>query len=457
MFRRLMVANRGEVAVRIARTCARLGIETVCAVSEADRRAPWLDAFDRVICIGAAAPARSYLSQEAILQAAVQEEVQALHPGWGFLAENALFAARVRQLGIAWVGPSPHSLRLMGDKALARRTMEEAGLPTIPGSRGLLAGPDEAEAVASEVGYPVVLKAAAGGGGKGIRRCDGPEELRAAFAEASREAAAAFGHPGLYLEKFIEHGRHIEFQLAGDGHGAAVHLGERECSVQRRHQKLIEESPSPVVDDATRRTTGEAAARAVAALRYAGVGTAEFLRDADGRLFFMEMNTRLQVEHPVTEMVTGLDLVEWQLRIAAGEPLPARQEEIRWEGHAIEARINAEDPAEDFRPCPGTIESMRFPGDAGPGRVRVDTHVRPPCEVPPFYDSMIAKVIAHGRDREEARQTLLRCLERSEVEGVATTIPAHLVLLSHPAFASGAYDTSLAGGLFGAPAAGEAT
>jgi len=452
-----MIANRGEVAVRIARTCARLGVETVCAVSEADRGAPWLDAFDRAITIGPAAPARSYLSQEAILQAAVQEEVQALHPGWGFLAENALFAARVRQLGIAWIGPSPRAIRLMGDKALARRTMEEAGVPAIPGSRGLLASPDQALEIAGRIGYPVVLKATAGGGGKGIRRCDDEDSLRSAYAEATREAQASFGHPGLYLEKYIEHGRHIEFQIFGDGRGAALHLGERECSVQRRHQKLIEESPSPALDTAQRREVGAAAARAAAGLHYAGAGTVELLRDADGRLFFMEMNTRLQVEHPVTEMVTGLDLVEWQLRIAAGEPLPVRQEEITWQGHAIEVRINAEDPGADFRPAPGRIERLELPVSVGPGAIRVDTHVRAPYEVPPFYDSMIAKVIAHGDTREQARTTLLRCLERAEVAGVPTTIPAHLVLLADPAFATGAYDTSLAERLFGPQAAGEPT
>ncbi len=456
MFRKLLVANRGEVAVRIARTCRRLGVSPVAVHSEADAGAPWLEAFDEAICLGPSHPGRSYLDQSAVLQAAVQAEVQAIHPGWGFLAENALFAARVRQLRIAWVGPTPGAIRMMGDKALARETMARAGLPTIPGSDGLVADVEEAKRLADDIGYPVLLKATAGGGGKGMRIVREPGELAAAFTEASREAEAAFGNPGLYMEKFIEHGRHIEFQVLGDTFGAAVHLGERECSVQRRHQKLVEEAPSPALTEDQRREFGAKVARAVAALGYVGAGTMEFLRGPDGSLYFMEMNTRLQVEHPVTEEITGIDLVEHQLRIAAGEHLSLRQEEISWSGHAVEARINAEDPARDFQPGPGTITRFDFPADRGPGTVRVDTHVLSvPAEVPPFYDSLVAKVIARGEDREAAIDTLRNCLAAARVEGVPTTIPAHLRILDHPDFRAGTYDTGLVAGLdLGGNAAG---
>jgi acetyl-CoA carboxylase biotin carboxylase subunit len=444
MFRRLIVANRGEVAVRVARTCRRMGVAPVAVYSEADAGAPWLDAFESAVCIGPAHPARSYLDQDAILQAAEQEACQALHPGWGFLAENALFAARVRQQGLAWVGPPPSSIRKMGDKVLARQTAKAAGLPTIPGSEGLIESPDEAARLADDYGFPVLLKATAGGGGKGMRICRDASELAAGFADATREAAASFGNPGLYLEKFIASGRHIEFQVLADGYGNAIHLGERECSIQRRHQKLVEEAPSPVMDDAQRAHYGRLAADAAAAIGYEGAGTVEMLRDQDGKLYFMEMNTRLQVEHPVTEEITGIDLVEHQLRIAANEPLSIRQSDVIFKGHAIEARINAEEVADDFRPAPGHIERFAFPEDKGPGSVRVDTHIAAPCDVPPFYDSLVAKVIARGETRDDAIETLRRALESADIAGVPTTIPAHLQVLADTGFRSGEYDTGSA-------------
>ncbi|MDQ7008037.1 MAG: acetyl-CoA carboxylase biotin carboxylase subunit [Acidobacteriota bacterium] len=441
MFRKLLVANRGEVAVRVARTCRKMSVCPVAVFSEADRGAPWLEAFDEAICLGPAHPARSYLDQEAILQAAQQADVQALHPGWGFLAENALFATRVRHQGLAWVGPPPRAIRLMGDKALARRTVASAGLPTIPGSEGTLDDIDQARRLAAEIGYPVLLKATAGGGGKGMRICRDESELAQGFTEASREAEASFSNPGLYLEKFIERGRHIEFQLMADSWGAAVHLGERECSVQRRHQKLVEEAPSPVLDPALRQHYGELVVQAALAVGYEGAGTVEFLREPGGKLYFMEMNTRLQVEHPVTEMISGIDLVEHQLRVAAGERLALRQEEITLDGHAIEARINAEDPSDDFRPSPGEITRFDFPRQVDGARIRVDTHVLRPSEVPPFYDSLVAKVIAWGPSRPAAIAGLSACLAGARIEGVPTTIPAHLKILAHQAFTSGDYDT----------------
>lgn len=454
MFRRLLVANRGEVAVRIARTCRRMGISPVAVYSEADAGAPWLEHFDEGVQLGPPRPSTSYLDQDAVLEAAVVTSAQAVHPGWGFLAENALFAARVRSLKLAWVGPSPRAIRQMGDKALARRTMQDAGLPTIPGSPGLVRDVDEARAFAERVGFPVLLKATAGGGGKGMRVCRSAAELTSAWPEATGEAAAAFGDPGLYLEKFIERGRHIEFQVLGDSWGRVIHLGERECSVQRRHQKLVEEAPSPALDHATRRATGERITAALSALRYEGAGTVELLRAADGSLYFMEMNTRLQVEHPVTEMITGLDIVEQQLRIAAGEQLALRQDDIAISGHAIEARLNAEDAALDFKPAPGDVTRFEIPDDRGPGTLRVDTHLVAPCSVPPFYDSLVAKVIAHGPDRDGAIVTLDRALAAAVIEGVPTTIPAHRAILADSRFRSGQYDTGL---LAGMPAFSRAT
>jgi acetyl-CoA carboxylase biotin carboxylase subunit len=438
MFRRLLVANRGEVAARIIRACRELNVETVAVHSSADADSPHLRGADRCVCIGPAQSSDSYLNMDAILQAAEQNDCQALHPGFGFLAENAHFAARVLQQQIAWVGPPPPAIARMGDKAEARRAMMAAGLPTIPGTDGVLEAFDDAARAAADVGYPVLLKATAGGGGKGMRRCGDEEELRKGFSEASLEAEKAFGNPGLYLEKVLVGARHIEFQVVADVYGAAVHLGERECSVQRRHQKLLEEAPSPAMNEQQREEVGRRAAEAAVAIGYTSAGTMEFLRDTGGSLYFMEMNTRLQVEHPVTEMISGVDIVKEQLQISANRPLSMRQEDLRLDGHAIEFRINAEDPDQDFRPDPGEVTVFEPPSANG---VRVDSHVESGYTIPPFYDSMIAKLIVHGSDREDAIRAAERALAEFRIEGVATTIPIHRRILTEPAFREGAYDT----------------
>ena len=441
MFHRLLVANRGEVAVRIARAARSLGVVPVGIVSEADRGARWTRHFEGVVCVGGPAPRESYLRLERIVQAALQEGCSAVHPGWGFLAENPRFAALCEQHGITFVGPSARVMRTMGLKSPAKAAMRAAGLPVIPGSEGLLEDVGEALAVAQQVGYPVILKADAGGGGRGMRRCAGAAELREAFAAAGAEAQAAFGNGKLYLERYLAGGRHVEVQVLADRFGKALHLYERECSVQRNHQKLIEESPSPALSPEQREELGAAAARAAASIGYTNAGTIEFLRDEGGRLSFMEMNTRLQVEHPVTEALTGIDVVAWQLRIAANQRLAIEQADVRPRGHAIECRINAEDPEQGFRPAPGTLAAFEFPRDLGPGTVRVDTHLEAGDEVPPYYDSLIAKVIAHADTREAAIETMLRALRGARVEGVATTIALHLAVLASDAFRRGEYDT----------------
>jgi acetyl-CoA carboxylase biotin carboxylase subunit len=439
MFRRLLVANRGEVAARIIRACRGMGIETVAVYSTADADSPHLRLADRQVCIGPPPASSSYLNMDAILQAAEQTNSQALHPGFGFLAENALFAARVRQHQIAWVGPPPRAIARMGDKAEARRTMEAVGLPTIPGTRDVLEGEEEALRAAAEVGYPVLLKATAGGGGKGMRRCSNETELRKGFSEASMEAEKAFGNSGLYLEKVLLGARHIEFQILADAYGSAVHLGERECSVQRRHQKLLEEAPSSALTAAEREKYGSLTAEAALAIGYTSAGTMEFLRDTRGGLYFMEMNTRLQVEHPVTEMITGVDIVKEQVRIAANERLSLRQSETAFRGHAIEFRVNAEDPEQDFRPNPGELRAVVFPdGD----NIRVDTHVESGYVIPPFYDSMIAKLIVWGSNRSDAIATSQRALSDFRIEGVNTTIPIHQRILAETDFRKGRYDTT---------------
>jgi acetyl-CoA carboxylase biotin carboxylase subunit len=441
MFRRILIANRGEVAVRVARTAREMGIATVGVASRADRDASWVESFDQVVTIGPAAPAQSYLRGDRLVQAALQTRCSAVHPGWGFLAESSRFAALCREHGLTFVGPRPGVMDRLGRKLPAKRAMAAAGLPVIPGSDDVLGTVESAQREAERVGWPVILKADAGGGGRGMRLCRTAAELGAAFEEAAREAEAAFGDPRLYLERYLEGGRHIEFQILADTAGSAIHLGERECSIQRHHQKLIEESPSTVVTDDVRARIGEAAARAAAAIGYTGAGTVELLRDSSGRLLFMEMNARLQVEHPVTELRTGLDLVREQLRIAANERLGLAQSEVRFDGASLECRINAEDPARGFAPTPGRLAVFELAREQGPGRVRVDTHLRAGDEVSPFYDSLVAKVITWGRNREEAIATMLRALRSSRVEGVATTIPLHLDVLTRPAFQSGEYDT----------------
>ena len=439
VFRRLLVANRGEVAARILRACRELEIESVAVYSTADSDSPHLRLADKIVCIGPSPSSDSYLNQDAILQAAEQNDCQAVHPGFGFLAENAHFAARVRQQQLAWIGPPPRAIARMGDKAEARRAMKAAGLATIPGTEGILDGIEKARRAADDVGYPVLLKATAGGGGKGMRLCRDENELAKAYSEASLEAEKAFGNAGLYLEKVLVEARHIEFQVLADVFGSAIHLGERECSVQRRHQKLLEEAPSAVMDPVTRADVGRRAAEAAAAIGYTSAGTMEFLRDRDGNYYFMEMNTRLQVEHPVTEMITGVDIVQQQIKIAANRPLEISQDDVHITGHAIEFRINAEDPDRDFRPDPGTIAVFDPPEGDG---IRVDTHVESGYEIPPFYDSMIAKLIVHGANRDDAIRRSEAALEAFRIEGVATTIPIQRRILAEPAFRDGFYDTS---------------
>ncbi len=426
--------------MRIIRACRELGIETVAIYSEADRHSPHLKQADRIVCIGPARSEESYLNMDAILQAAEQYECQALHPGYGFLAENALFAERCWQQKITFIGPPPHIIRLMGDKLTAKRTMRAAGLETIPGSEALLADVEEAATVARDVGYPVLLKATAGGGGKGMRLCRDEDELRRSFVEATLEAEKAFGHPGLYLEKVIQGGRHIEFQVLADAYDQVIHLGERECSIQRNHQKLVEESPSPVIDAVVRSRLGEQVVRAMRAIGYRNAGTVEFLRDPEGRLYFMEMNTRLQVEHPVTEMVTGIDLVKEQIRIAAHHRLDLCQEDVTWHGHAIECRINAEDPDHDFRPDPGRITTFVPPSGSPLGEVRLDTHVEEGYTIPPFYDSMIGKLIVHAPTRPAAITAMTEALTQFRLEGIRTTIPLHQRIMASDEFIAGNYD-----------------
>jgi len=441
VFRRVLVANRGEIASRVLRACRQCGIETVAVYSEADRGAPWLARADRAVCIGPARAEASYLDADAILQTAEQHDCQALHPGYGFLAENARFAARCEQQGIAFIGPGPSSIAAMGDKMTAKRTMAAAGLPTIPGSASTLSSVEEAERVANACGFPVLLKATAGGGGKGMRRCSDAAGLRRAFQEATLEAEKSFGDPALYLEAFVVGGRHVEFQVLCDAEGDAIHLGERECSIQRNHQKLIEESPSPAVDTATRRAFGVQVARAVAAIGYRNAGTVEFLLSPDGRFWFMEMNTRLQVEHPVTEMVTGVDLVVEQLRIASGHRLARTQDDIAFDGHAIEFRVNAEDPSAGFRPDPGTVTAVEPPPERiDEARVRWDSGVETGWRVPPHYDSLIGKLIVHAPGRDRCLAAAEGALRSLRIEGVKTTVPLHLRILADSDFRAGRYD-----------------
>jgi acetyl-CoA carboxylase, biotin carboxylase subunit len=445
MFKRILVANRGEIALRVIRACRSLGVESVAVFSQADAQSPHLEEADARVCIGPGPSGLSYLNQDALLQAAEQMECQAIHPGYGFLSENASFAARCGQQKTTFIGPSARCLRLMGDKVQARRTMERFGVHGVPGSPGLVLSVEEAAQVAAEIGFPVLLKATAGGGGKGMRICRAPEELETAFEQASLEALTSFGNGGLYLERFIEGGRHIEFQLLADRYGQVVHLGERECSTQRSNQKVIEEAPSPGVTEEQRETIGAQLCAVVKEIGYVGVGTVEFLRAPDGALYFMEMNTRLQVEHPVTEMVTQVDLVSWQLQVAAGRPLTLSQEDVHLDGHAIECRINAEDPTLNFRPSPGLITRFDAPADwryALEGPVRLDSHVRSGYRVPTLYDSMLAKLIVHAADRPSAISQMCDALERLQIEGVVTTKALHAYLLNSPSFSSGQYSTA---------------
>jgi acetyl-CoA carboxylase, biotin carboxylase subunit len=436
MFRKILIANRGEIALRVIRACRELGIRTVAVFSEADRESLHVRFADEDVCIGPPPARESYLNIPRIIAAAEITGADAIHPGYGFLAENAEFSEICERSELTFIGPNPQQIRLMGDKAAARRTMQEVGVPIVPGT-DILADPDEALAAATQIGFPVLIKASAGGGGKGMRVARDAEEFARQYSMARNEASAAFGDDSVYVEKYLARPRHIEFQILGDQHGRVVHLGERDCSVQRRHQKLIEEGPSPALTPELRAEMGEAAVRGAQAIDYVGAGTIEFLLDEDGSFYFMEMNTRIQVEHPVTEMITGYDLVKEQIRAAAGLPISV-VDPVEFRGHAIECRINAEDPARNFAPSPGMIQTYHPPG--GPG-VRLDSHVYAGYRVPPFYDSLLAKVIVHGSTRDEALARMRNALASFMLEGVHTTIPFLIQVLDHPDFIAGEVDT----------------
>jgi len=438
MFEKILVANRGEIALRVICACKELGIKTVAVFSEADRHALHVRFADEAICIGPPKSGDSYLNIPSVISAAEVSNVDAIHPGYGFLSESAYFAEVCQTSQIKFIGPSADSIRLMGDKARAREEMSRLGLAVLPGSAGTVQSEDEAVGVANEIGYPVIIKAAAGGGGRGMRVVHSRSEMALALQTAQAEAASAFGVPDCYIEKYIERARHIEFQIMADEHGNVIHLGERECSIQRRHQKLIEESPSVIMTPELRCEIGSRVVRAIQEVGYSNVGTLEFLVDEKKQFYFMEMNTRIQVEHPVTELVTGIDVVRDQILIAAGVRLPHRQEEIELRGHALECRLNAEDP-QTHRPSPGKIETWHAPG--GPG-VRVDTAAYAEYVIPPFYDSLIAKLIVHGASRDEAIRRMQRALDMFIIEGVRTSIPLHQEILRHPDFRRGKTFTS---------------
>ncbi|WP_443663104.1 acetyl-CoA carboxylase biotin carboxylase subunit [Dysosmobacter sp.] len=440
MLKRVLIANRGEIALRILRGCRELGIETVAVYSQADAEALHVQLAGQAVCIGPARAADSYLNQEALLTVAKATGCDGIHPGYGFLSENADFADACAREGITFIGPSGDTIRKAGSKSAARDIMRAAGVPVTPGSDGPVDSVEDALAAAAAVGYPVLLKASAGGGGRGIRRCDRPEDLASAYAEAKAEAQACFGNDEMYLEKLVLRPRHIEFQVLADRQGHTIHLGDRDCSVQRRNQKLIEEAPARCLTPQLREKMGEAAVRAARAVGYESAGTVEFLLDGDGEHFyFMEMNTRIQVEHGVTELITGVDLLREQLRIASGLPLSITQEDVHLQGHAIECRINAEDPANDFRPCPGKVEFLHFPGGAG---VRVDSALYSGCTLSPYYDSLAAKLLVHAPTRLEAIRKMRRCLEEFTLEGFPTNAELSYQILYHPTFVRGACTTA---------------
>ena len=438
MVEKVLIANRGEIALRIVRSCRELDIATVAVFSTVDKKALHVQLADEAVCVGDSLSNKSYLNIPNILAAATSRGVDAIHPGYGFLAENDKFAEMCNDHGIVFIGPSPKAIRSMGDKSTAKETMEAVGVPTVPGSKGLLSNIDEAYKLADDIGYPVIIKATAGGGGRGMRLVENSNNLEKMFKAAQGEAEAAFGNDGLYMEKFIKKPRHVEIQILADRSGNVVHLGERDCSVQRRHQKLLEESPSPAINPELRKKMGNAAIAAAKSIGYEGAGTVEFLVDDDDNFYFMEMNTRIQVEHPVTEMVTGVDLIAEQIKIASGAKLEFNQDDIHLNGHAIECRINAEDPSHNFRPSPGKITGWLPPG--GPG-VRVDSHVYTGYEIPPFYDSLIGKLIVWGKDRNTAIKRMNRALNECAVTGIPTTINFHLTLLNKSKFKQGKIHT----------------
>ena len=438
MFNKILIANRGEIALRIICACRELGIKTVAVYSEADANSLHVRFADEDVCIGPARSMDSYLNVPAIISAAEITGADAIHPGYGFLSESAYLAEVCEACHIKFIGPYPNVIRLMGDKARARKAMKKAGVPVLPGSDGPVVGEDQAVKIAKELGYPVIIKAVAGGGGRGMRVVTEPSELAKALKTATREAEAAFGVGDVYLEKYVISPRHIEVQVMGDHHGNVIHLGERECSIQRRHQKLIEEAPSAALTEKQRRKLGATVVDAARAVQYTNAGTFEFLLDSTGHFYFLEVNTRLQVEHPVTEFVTGVDIVKEQIQVAAGKRLSVKQSDIKISGHSIECRVNAEDP-ETFTPSPGVIHAFSVPG--GPG-VRVDTYAHSECTVSPYYDSLIAKIITHGRDRTEAIARMRRTLEMTVVDGIKTSIPLHLKILGDPDFVAGKISTS---------------
>ncbi|MEH7388600.1 acetyl-CoA carboxylase biotin carboxylase subunit [Bacillus sp. JJ1521] len=439
MLKKILIANRGEIAVRIIRACKELGIETVAVFSEADRESLHVQLADEAYCIGPKSSKDSYLNFTNIISVAKLTESEGIHPGYGFLAENADFAELCREVNLTFIGPSPEAINKMGTKDVARETMREAGVPIVPGSKGIIKDADEAIALANDMGYPVIIKATAGGGGKGIRVAKDEEELIKGINITQQEAATAFGNPGVYIEKYIQDFRHVEIQVLADNHGNVIHLGERDCSIQRRLQKLVEETPSPALNETTRQKMGEAAVKAAQAVDYSGAGTIEFIYDhINDKFYFMEMNTRIQVEHPVTEMVTGVDLIKEMIRVASGEKLSLAQSDVTFNGWAIECRINAENPAKNFMPSPGKIDMYLPPGGFG---VRIDSAAYPGYSIPPYYDSMIAKLITYGATREEAIARMKRALSEFVIEGVHTTIPFHLKLMNHEQFVGGDFNT----------------
>ncbi len=439
MFQKILIANRGEIAVRIIRACREMGIQTVAVFSEPDRDALHTQLADEAVCIGPAKAQDSYLNMQNIISAAVATKAQAIHPGFGFLAENSIFAGMCAECNIKFIGPDSSIIDAMGNKSNARDLMIKAGVPVIPGSDGVVENAEKAKEVAKRLGYPVMVKASAGGGGKGIRIVRSEEELEDAYESAKSETKAAFGDDTMYMEKVIENARHIEIQILGDEHGNVIHLGERDCSLQRRNQKVLEESPSPVLPEETRKAMGEAAVRAAKAVGYKSAGTIEFLYDREGKFYFMEMNTRIQVEHPVTEMVTGIDIVKEQIKIAEGSVLDIKQSDVKIMGHAIECRINAENPDRNFAPSPGTIDYLLVPG--GTLGVRVDSAVYAGCSILPYYDSMIAKVITYGNTRAEAIEKMRRCLYEFVIEGVDTNIEFQEKILTNEKYLEGLFDT----------------
>ncbi|MEG7333316.1 acetyl-CoA carboxylase biotin carboxylase subunit [Bacillus vallismortis] len=439
MIKKLLIANRGEIAVRIIRACKELGVETVAVYSEADKDALHVQMADEAFCIGPKASKDSYLNVTNIVSVAKLTGTDAIHPGYGFLAENADFAELCEEVNVTFVGPSADAISKMGTKDVARETMKQAGVPIVPGSQGIIENVEEAVSLANEIGYPVIIKATAGGGGKGIRVARTEEELIKGIKITQQEAATAFGNPGVYIEKYIEDFRHVEIQVLADNHGNTIHLGERDCSIQRRLQKLLEETPSPALDSEIREQMGDAAVKAAKAVGYSGAGTVEFIYDYnEQRYYFMEMNTRIQVEHPVTEMVTGTDLIKEQIKVASGMELSLNQEDVEFQGWAIECRINAENPSKNFMPSPGEIKMYLPPGGLG---VRVDSAAYPGYSIPPYYDSMIAKVITYGKTRDEAIARMKRALSEFVIEGIETTIPFHLKLLEHETFVGGEFNT----------------